>query len=152
MENYKTEVFGTDLDYLEEIPDLAIDVIADEIKQNFKEIKQTASSYASEDHGFLKKSINYRIKKFKKDKSVWGVCGVENKKFIDPETGEIINPAKYGRFTEYGTTKIQAKPFMRPAVERVGGDDGIDNDICKATQQLISVVCNKNNTKQEKIL
>ena len=151
MENYKTKVESTPLDYLEEIPELALDVIADAIKENFKEIKASASSFASEDHGFLKKSMNYKIKKYKKDKSVWGVVGVESKKFIDPVTGEIVNPALYGRFIEYGTTSIQAEPFMRPAVERVGGNDGIDDDIAKQTQLLVETMCNKNNKTMENI-
>ena len=36
-------------------------------------------------------------------------------------TGRAKISAFYGHFVEYGTKKMSAKPFMRPAVARAGG-------------------------------
>jgi HK97 gp10 family phage protein len=36
--------------------------------------------------------------------------------------GEIVNPAFYGRFVEYGTTFMGAIPHMRPAARKMGDE------------------------------
>lgn len=35
---------------------------------------------------------------------------------IDAETVEVRDGVKYGKFVEYGTVKMQAQPFLRPAI------------------------------------
>lgn len=35
---------------------------------------------------------------------------------IDGTVGRVISPAEYSSYVEYGTSRMAAKPFMRPAL------------------------------------
>ena len=148
----KTEIDYTPLDYLSDIPQAALEEIAAVIRNSLKNIKRRSASLAPTDDGFLKKSINYKIKTNKKKQTVFGISGVENKKFID-KNGNTVNPATYAHFTEYGTVNIQAEPFMRPVVNTEVGEDNnkIQNEIAQNLLQLTTMYCEKNNKITKKI-
>lgn len=148
----KVEIDYTPLDYLSEIPEAALEEVAATIKSSLKVIKSRAASLAPTDDGNLKKAINYRIKTKKKDGVVIGVSGVQNKKNINVE-GNVINPASYAHFVEYGTVNIQAEPFMRPTVNTEVGEDSskLQNKIADNLLSLVNMYCKKNNKITKKI-
>ena len=148
----KVEIDYTSLDYLSEIPEAALEEITATIKSSLKVIKTRAASLAPTDDGNLKKAINYHIKTKKKDGVVIGVVGVQNKKNIDTE-GNIINPASYAHFVEYGTVNIQAEPFMRPTVNTEVGENNnkLQYKITDNLLSLITLYCDKNNKPTKKL-
>lgn len=148
----KTEIDYTPLDYLSEIPSAALEEIATVIRNSLKNIKLRGASLAPTDDGNLKRSINYIIKTKKKQGKVIGISGVQSKKVIDKD-GNIINPASYAHFTEYGTVNIQAKPFMRPVVNTEVGEDSnkLQEKIANELLTLVNMYCEKNNKITKKI-
>ncbi|MFW6214135.1 MAG: HK97-gp10 family putative phage morphogenesis protein [Spirochaetota bacterium] len=40
-------------------------------------------------------------------------------RFAGPLEGEVFTPVEYGPYIEYGTRKMKAQPYMRPAVDEV---------------------------------
>lgn len=148
----KVEIDYTPLDYLSEIPQAALEELTATIKSTLKNIKQRSASLAPTDDGYLKKSINYKIKTDKKKQTVFGISGVENKKFVD-KNGNTVNPATYAHFTEYGTVNIQAEPFMRPVVNTEVGEDNnkLQDNITQNLLQLTTMYCEENNKITKKI-
>lgn len=46
-------------------------------------------------------------------------AGITSRKHGKKE-GQVVNPASYGRYVEYGTTFMEAIPHMRPAARKMG--------------------------------
>lgn len=65
--------------------------------------------------GSLKKSI--RVKNVLRPTSGKRVIGITSGGYVtNPNTGKIVN---YAKFVEFGTSKMIARPFMRPALDLV---------------------------------
>ncbi len=79
------------------------------IRKAAKPVRDTAIARAPVDTGLLKKSIKVRaMKRSRKNKHTVAVRVVTGEGFFKGE-------AFYGGFLEYGTTRMRARPFMRPA-------------------------------------
>jgi HK97 gp10 family phage protein len=74
------------------------------------------------DTGNLRDSINYEIKN--SDKTVYGLIGSTQK-----------NP-DYAVYTEYGTSKMAPRPWLRPAMQR--NNDWIRSTLAKAIKGTMS--------------
>ena len=72
------------------------DKVARVVKRNTAQAQQKAMRLAAVDTGFMKRSITMRI-------DVTGLAGY------------ITAGAEYSPYVEYGTRKMDAQPFMRPA-------------------------------------
>jgi len=71
-------------------------------------IRKIAKENAPEDEGLLKKSIKSKVTRM-----------ISGKVYVDPK---VVNekgdkPAKYAHLVEMGTKHMNARPFMRPAVD-----------------------------------
>lgn len=74
------------------------------------------------DTGNLRESIRYEV--HKEDKEVYGVVGSTQK---DPN---------YAVYTEYGTTKMAPRPWLRPAMK--DNADFIKKTIAKAVKNTLT--------------
>lgn len=74
-----------------------------------KILMEAAKRYAPVDTGTLKKSIKVRALKRNRRGDVGVVVGTSQREFV----GDLF----YGAMVEYGTSKMEAKPYMRPAYE-----------------------------------
>lgn len=63
-------------------------------------VQRTAKHICPKDTGHLKRNIN---------RKVWGEAY--------STVGEVYNPVEYAPYQEFGTSKMQAQPFMRPALK-----------------------------------
>ena len=79
-----------------------------------KEAKRTASNR----FGHLKKSIQSKVKTYKKGGQVIAIVGARKEYQVTDDMGKKIRPAKYFHLIEYGTKKIKANPFLRNAFEK----------------------------------
>ncbi|MDO9304632.1 MAG: HK97 gp10 family phage protein [Sulfuricurvum sp.] len=89
-------------------------VIRAAVRQGANVIKKKAQDYVPVDKGDLKKSIKVSGVKAKPGVIAFKVRPTGNKK-----KGISIF---YGRFQEFGTSKMAAHPFMRPAYDEAGED------------------------------
>lgn len=89
-------------------------VIRAAVRQGANVIKKKAQDYVPVDKGDLKKSIKVSGSKAKPGVIAFKVRPTGNKK-----KGISIF---YGRFQEFGTSKMPAHPFMRPAYDEAGED------------------------------
>lgn len=100
---------------LNSLPDkLEKRVIRAAVRQGANVIKKKAQSYVPIDKGDLKKSIKVSGEKAKPGVIAFKVRPTGNKK-----KGISVF---YGRFQEFGTSKMPAHPFMRPAYDEAGED------------------------------
>lgn len=89
-------------------------VIRAAVRQGANVIKKKAQDYVPIDKGDLKKSIKVSGAKAKPGVIAFKIRPVGSKK----KGGNIF----YGRFQEFGTSKMVAHPFMRPAYDEAGED------------------------------
>lgn len=96
--------------------------------------KSELASNDTERTGYLKaavssKAVSYKKRKFKDGKlainaAIWGGVGI-NKAVVGNIGGKPIKPSKYAHLVEFGHkapdgSYVPAKPFMRPAIAKVG--------------------------------
>ncbi len=74
------------------------EAIGTALKNNAEEIKRNAKSKAPRDTGFMAENINTS--------------------YSGDTKAEIKSPATYSGYVEFGTRKMSAQPFMRPALEQ----------------------------------
>jgi len=68
--------------------------------------------------GLLKASIGQRNPKLFPSGVIWGAVGPRSGfKEIGPQ-GRFENPTKYAHIQEFGSERVPAQPFMRPALDR----------------------------------
>lgn len=116
---------------LQNLPDnLEKKVLRAAVRQGANVIRDKAREHVREDTGNLKKSII--------------VSGVKGKPGtvafrIKPVTRKKGKAVFYGYFLEYGTSKMAAKPFMRPAYDKAGDDvlDKVVNTIKSKLDEAI---------------
>lgn len=98
-------------------------VIRAAVRKGANIIRDKARSYVPVDTGDLKKSITVSGAKYKKGTIALAIKPRNNKK-----KGVTVF---YGRFIEYGTSKMAAKPYMRPAYDEAEKEvlDTVINDI-----------------------
>ena len=89
-------------------------VIRAAVRQGANVIKKKAQDYVPVDEGDLKKSIKVSGIRGKPGTIAFVIRPTSNKK-----KGKNVF---YGRFQEFGTSKMVAKPFMRPAYDEAGDD------------------------------
>lgn len=89
-------------------------VIRAAVRQGANIIKGKAQTYVRVDEGDLKKSIKVKGVRGKPGTIAFVIRPTSNKK-----KGKNVF---YGRFQEFGTSKMAAKPFMRPAYDEAGQD------------------------------
>ena len=77
--------------------------------------------------GFLQKSIKVRVPRHKRRNEAVILVGIDSV----PMGGRMGKKAFYGAFVEFGTSKIKANPFMRPAFDgtRTEVIEAISNDL-----------------------
>jgi len=74
----------------------------------------------------LRKSIGVRVKTYRKNKTAW--VGVGPRKGFKTQIGTVsrgpnrgqpiyANPTQYAHLIERGTSRVQARPFLRPAIQ-----------------------------------
>lgn len=86
----------------------------DNIRQICIDIRDTAKAKAPVDTGSLQASI--RLQTYHATGSAIIKLGVSAGGYVtNPRTGRIVN---YARFVEYGTSRMRAQPYMRPAIEQ----------------------------------
>jgi len=76
------------------------------------------------DTGNLRESINYEV--HKNGKEVYGIVGSNQKDFNED----------YAVYTEYGTTKMAARPWLRPAMRQ--NNEFIRRTIAKAVKNTLT--------------
>jgi len=84
-------------------------VVVGAIRASAKPIIQEAKALVPKDSKSLSKSIGITKFKTRKKSLVWFS--------VSPRRGKNWD-GFYGRFIEFGTVKMSAKPFMRPAFEK----------------------------------
>lgn len=89
-------------------------VIRSAVRQGANVIKSKAQEYVPVDKGELKKSIKVSGARSKPGVIAFRIRPVGSKK-----KGISVF---YGRFQEFGTSKMAAQPFMRPAYDEAGDD------------------------------
>lgn len=98
---------------LNSLPDkLEKRVLRAAVRQGANAIKKKAQEFVPVDKGDLKKSIKVSGEKAKPGVIAFKIRPTENKK-------KRIS-VFYGRFQEFGTSKMAAHPFMRPAYDEAG--------------------------------
>ncbi len=104
-------------------------------------IAKAAKQNAPVGRGYLKKSLGKKVKAYRG--GVWGGVGPrvgEKFTYID-ENGKKHVPANYAHFPEYGTARMPAQPYLRPALDsqrpnalrilRTGAWKNIEKEIAK---------------------
>lgn len=84
-------------------------VIRSAVRKGANIIRDKARGYVPVDHGDLKKSITVSSAKYKKGTIAFAIKPRKNKK----RNKDIF----YGKFVEFGTSKMPARPYMRPAYD-----------------------------------
>lgn len=103
------------IDKLNSLPEkLENKVIRAAIRQGANVIKDKVKSYVPVDTGDLKKSIKVTGTRYQKGKIAFVVRPTPNKK-------KKVS-VYYAKFVENGTSKMAAKPFLRPAFDEAGDD------------------------------
>ncbi len=109
---------------LNALPDkLEKKVLRAAVRKGANIIRDKARSYVPYDSGELKKSITTSSIKAKRGVIAFNIRPRNNKK-----RGVSVF---YGRFIEYGTSKMSAKPYMRPAYDEAENQvlETVINDI-----------------------
>lgn len=98
-------------------------VIRSAVRKGANIIRDKARSYVPVDSGELRKSITVSGAKYKKGTIAFAIKPRKNKK-----RGITVF---YGKFIEFGTSKMAAKPFMRPAYDEAEKEvlETVINDI-----------------------
>jgi len=80
----------------------------------------------SKDSGLLSKSLGVTVKKTRRGQKTARVGPRSGFRQVVKRKGkakpELADPVKYAHLVEYGTSKTQAKPFIRPALESASGE------------------------------
>ena len=125
-------------------------------KEKMQQIKEVAQQNLTKNgsvrYGDLKAAIEPKAYINTKDNFVWAGVGIDRKYFNihgkrakGKRKGEYIKqiPVKYAHLVEAGFThlpdgsKVEGKPFLRPAVNQCGGDNGIKREITDTLKQVI---------------
>jgi len=100
---------------LNSLPDnLEKKVIRAAVRQGANVIKDKAKSYVPVNEGTLRDSIKVSGSRAQKGVIAFRIRPTKNKR-----KGKSVF---YGRFQEFGTSKMAAHPFMRPAYDEAGED------------------------------
>ena len=92
------------------------DETADALKDNAVKIRDFAKQIVPVDTSSLKRSI--RVQRFAKKKGKFLTTGVSAGGYIiNPKTGRRVD---YASYVEFGTSKMKAQPYMRPALAKYG--------------------------------
>ena len=110
-------------------------VLAGAVRAGAKPLVDAARTNVPVDTGNLKKSIGINRKKTKDKSTVWFT--------VSPRKGGV-NDGFYGHMIEFGTSKMTAQPFMRPAFESQ------DNQSIEATKRYIAERIDKEIEKAKK--
>lgn len=108
-------------------PKLEKKVLRQAIRKALKPILAKAKELAPKDKGDLAKAIKLRAAVKRKR----GVIALE----VRVGEGEFQGKTFYGGMQEYGTSKIQPHPFMRPAF-----DEGKDQAMTTAKEEILAGV------------
>lgn len=96
-------------------------------RKSMTPVKQLAVQKVPEDEGDLKRSLSIRSKVLR-NKNISVRMGPNTSITIrQRKNGKIKKkrPAKYAHLVEKGTSRSRPKPFMRPAYDSAGGDEGM---------------------------
>lgn len=97
------------LDSLKQFPkNIQKNILVGAVRAGAKPLVEAAKDYAPVDKGILKKSIGVNRKKTKDKNQVWFA--------VSPRKGGKYD-GFYGHMVEFGTSKMAAQPFLRPAFE-----------------------------------
>lgn len=110
-------------------------VLAGAVRAGTKPLVDAARANVPVDTGNLKKSIGINRKRTKDKSTMWFT--------ISPRKGGV-NDGFYGHMIEFGTSKMTAQPFMRPAFESQ------DNQSIEATKKYIAERIDKEIEKAKK--
>lgn len=92
-------------------PKLAKKIIRRTLRKAAKPVLETARQHAPVLTGALKRSLKVRaMKRSRRNKNKYGVRVITGDDFFK---GEQF----YGAFIEFGTSRIEAKPYLRPAYD-----------------------------------
>lgn len=94
-------------------PKIAKKLVRQSLRKAAKPILAAARTKCPVDTGELKKSI--KIRAMKRRKNSFGVL-------IGTALKWFVGDAFYGAFVEFGTSKMSARPFMRPAFDEKKGE------------------------------
>lgn len=83
-------------------------------------LKKAAKAKVHKRSGFLAKSIGHKVTTFKKDQIVIATIGPRTKTQGIFE-GQKVWPARYAHLEEFGSSRKDPHPFMRPAFDEQKG-------------------------------
>lgn len=115
--------------------ELAVKTLAKAARRAFKPVLDTALSMVPRDSGALANSLKLTTSKPKEGAVV--VVGISIGR-ADGKRGELP-PARRWHFVELGTAKMQAHPFLRPALDTNANAvlEGLKEELRKAIEQAI---------------
>jgi HK97 gp10 family phage protein len=110
-------------------PKLGRKVVRQALRKGAKVIQSAAKSNVPVKSGALKKSI--KVRALKKRRQSYGVM-------VATSEGWFKGDEFYGAFLEFGTSKMPAKPFVRPAFDSEKGNAEmiVTSEIRKGIQQV----------------
>jgi HK97 gp10 family phage protein len=120
------------------------------LKDNANMVRDAIVEAAPRDTGFLADHFDVKLRAEREDIAATAFIGPSKRnypyrgetfKFLKKKFGRTVAVASVARFLEFGTHKMAARPFMRPAWERIR-EVVLDNFI-KEMRDLIAVVSNK---------
>ncbi len=107
-------------------------IVKDVLRKAMKPLLADAKSRVQVKSGFLKK--NLKIRTMKKKKHRYGV-------FVGVGQKWYVGKAFYGAFLEFGTSKMAARPFLRPAFD--GTKKRVENIVKAGLKRAIESIGRK---------
>lgn len=106
-------------------------VLRSSVRKGANIIRDKARAYVPVDQGELKKSITISGAKYRKGTIAFAIRPRKNKK-----RGITVF---YGKFVEFGTSKMAAQPFMRPAYDEAEKEvlDVVISDIKSKLSEVV---------------
>ena len=119
---------------LETLPrNVARKVLRTSLREAADELRERISSSAPRESGFLASHFDVRLRVKSNELAASAYVGPESKVYYPdvgdrrvgtrtgkhPQKGGVLPVVSVARFVEYGTSKMPARPFMRPAFESV---------------------------------
>lgn len=118
----KTKGFTELFKNLDKLEKAIVDEIEDIIKKAAEKIRDEAKEKVPELTGKLKDPIEIKTLEIKKDEIKIGI-------------GPVGDDVFYWFFVEYGTSKMEAQPYLRPAFDN--NKKAVEKEIAKGLQKLI---------------